>query len=266
MRGFFRQVSGAPVTRRRRLLAIAAAHRTAGCLLYQPPDPAPGRHDPDARLRAAGALIAACPTRGWPAGFAGRRDAFLIVLTRVLGHSHSAARAVTAADIDIGYGLIRIRGDTIPTTDDARTCPRCAVARWLAALDEADGLAGRTLADELSTARAPTAESGHGHAVPEAGHWRATGPLLPPIDRYGWRRDPKPLSRCSIGTRLALATTREPPPEPPAAPPAPKPGLAIDDEAVTALLSKLEDDTAALDARITAILDADADGYRSEFG
>jgi hypothetical protein len=263
LRGFFRQVSGAPATRRRRLLAIAAAHRAAGCLLYQPPDPTPSQRDPGAWLRAPGALIAACPMRGWPAGFAGRRDAFLIVLIRVLGHTHSGARGITPADIDIGDGLIRIRGDTVPATDDAATCPRCAVARWLTALDVADGLAPRTLQDELTTPAAPTIQAGHDHRSPETGRWRATGPLLPPIDRYGWRRDQKPLSRCSIGTRLSLAATRERPPEPPQAPPAPESGLAIDDDAVTALLTKLEDDTAALDARIAAILDADAAGHRA---
>ena len=37
-------------------------------------------------------LIAGCPTRGWPDGLWGRRDAFLIVLTHHLGYAHPAAR------------------------------------------------------------------------------------------------------------------------------------------------------------------------------
>jgi hypothetical protein len=252
LRGFFRQVPGKPATLRRRLRAIAAAHRAAGVLLYQPPQP--GERDSGALLRDAGELIAACPTRGWPAGFTGRRDAFLVVLTTVLGHSHAAAREITAGHIDIGDGMIRIAGRAVPVSTDPRRCPRCAVARWLVVLDEADGLAPRTVHDELTLARPATASAEHAHAAPGTGRWRATGPLAPTIDRYGWRGG-RPLSRRAIGTILTTTAARGPTPEPDSPTlPAPTGRPTIDDAAVSALLAKIEDDTAALDARIAAIL------------
>src|ERR1700754_430004 len=84
--GFLTQVPTRGTTPARRVAAIAAAHRRTGHLLprHTHTDTAPtDAHRPAARPDP-GQLIAACPTRGWPHGFLGRRDAFLIVLTAVL--------------------------------------------------------------------------------------------------------------------------------------------------------------------------------------
>lgn len=264
VRGFFRQVPAAPATRVRRLRAIARAHRDAGALFDHPPGPTgPDSGTVATDVRAAEAMIAACPARGWPAGFTGRRDAFLVVLTRVLGYPHHAARGITGEDIDTaGEDVIRIRGAVVPTSQNPRGCPRCAVARWLAVLDQADGI-GRDHARKcLRTAPAPTAAAGehvHTHAEPQG--WRRAGQLLPAIDQHGWIDDYQPLSLRSITTRLRRAEHRDPDTatEPPVPQPRPAtPGLVCDDAALSALLDDVETGAADLDARIEAVLAEDA--------
>jgi hypothetical protein len=272
VRSFFADVSGAPATRRRRLLAISRAHRDAGALLYRPPEES--AHDPDAARREAGRLLAACPTRGWPAGFTGRRDAFLIVLTRVLGYSHAAARTVTATDIEAGQGIVRLRGKTVPVTEDPRTCPRCVVVRWLAVLDQADGVGRHDAYQALTTDSAPTVASEHFHTLAEQQRWRRARSLLPPIDQHGWIDDYHPvLSLRSIGTRLAAAAAHEPTPEavhPPSTgaaaaegvPAAPDQAASLDDAELFALLADVENGAAELNARIEALLRQDSDRRR----
>jgi hypothetical protein len=267
VRGFFTEVSAAPATRRRRLLAISRAHRDAGALLYRPPDPE--AREPEAARREAGRLLAACPSRGWPAGFTGRRDAFLIVLTRVLGYSHAGARTVTATDIEAGEGIVRLRGATVPVTGDPRTCPRCVVVRWLSVLDQADGVGRHDAYQALATASAPTVASEHVHTLAEPQRWRRARSLLPPIDQHGWIDDYHPvLSLRSIGTRLAAASAREPTPEaaptPSAetaaegAPAAPNHAVSLDDAELFALLADVEKGAADLNARIEALLRQDS--------
>ncbi len=91
-------------------------------------------------------MIAACATRGWPAGLSGRRDAFLIVLTEVLGYPHRAARQLSPADITepsagpAGEAVPCLQGRAVPGGGDPRACPACAVVRWLDILGVADGL------------------------------------------------------------------------------------------------------------------------------
>jgi hypothetical protein len=260
VRGFFRQVPAAPATRRRRLLAIARAHRDAGVLFYQPPEP--GAPESEARLQHAGQLLAACPVWGWPAGFTGRRDAFLIILTRVLGHSHAAARTITAQDVEVGDGMVRIRGRSVPAGGEPRRCPRCAVTRWLSVLGQADGVGRHDAYRELTGLAAATTLEEHGHTLKAPQRFRAAPSLLPPIDRHGWPAERHPvLSLRSIGTILATAAARGPAPglSPPEAL-APEGGLVCDDTALAALLAKVEENTADLDARIAQVLDADAAG------
>lgn len=82
------------------------------------------------------------------------------MLTAVLGYPHTQARDIQPTDLTNSpdpAGAIRIRGRPPPSTDDPRSCPACAVARWLEILGIADGL-GRGLACmHLAVAQAPDA-------------------------------------------------------------------------------------------------------------
>ncbi len=163
--GFLATMPARPATQARRVRAIAAAHRRDGHLLARPDTgpaaapPAPLRRRPDAEL-----MIASCPTRGWPAGLAGRRDAFLIVLTEVLDYTHTAARALHPSDITIATDpseppVMRVEDRQVPDGYNPRTCPTCTVARWLDILGVADGLGRGSARTTLAAAHAPTAAS-----------------------------------------------------------------------------------------------------------
>jgi len=275
--GFLTAAPARPTTLARRVRAIASAHRRAGYLLTRPdigpaaPRPAPERPRPE-----PGLMIAACPTRGWPAGLTGRRDAFLIVLTETLGYPHRAARGLRPAEITEptpvpgGEAVPRLAGRAVPSSDDPRTCPACAVARWLDILGLADGLGRGSARTALAAADAPTPASPHQHTPTEPARWRGAAVLLPAIDRHGWLDDYRPLSTRTIRTRLAHASRRastddlpgEPPDTPPAAtdpaattaptPPA-RPAPELDE--VLTLLDDLADDADALNTRIQALLE-----------
>ncbi len=277
--GFLAALPARPGTVARRVRAIAAAHRRAGYLLTRPEHgpaaprtpihAAPRRGDP-------GLMIAACATRGWPAGLSGRRDAFLIVLTESLGYPHRAARQLRPADITetsagpAGGAVPRLQGQAAPSGGDPRSCPGCAVVRWLDILGVADGLGRGSARTALTAADAPTPASPHQHTPSEPGRWRGAAVLLPAIDRHGWLDDYRPLSTRTIRTRLALASGRastddlltEPPDTPPAANDLAAPTATTNsaraapelDEVLT-LLDDLADDADALNTRIQALLD-----------
>ncbi len=221
-------------------------------------------------------MIAACATRGWPAGLTGRRDAFLVVLTEVLGYTHRGARGLRPADITVstcgpaGESVPWLAGRRVPSGGDPRSCPACALARWLDILGVADGLGRGSARTALTAADAPTPASPHQHNPTEPARWLGAAVLLPAIDRHGWLDDYRPITCRTIRTRLALAAGRadtddlltEPPDTPraatdPAAPTAatgparPVPEL----EEVLTLLDDLAEDADALNIRIQALLD-----------
>jgi hypothetical protein len=273
--GFFTQLPVRGTTPARRIAAIAAAHRNAGYLLQRPPNTTHSDTRPH-----PGPLIAACPTQGWPHGLLGRRDAFLITLTQVLGYSHTQARRIHPGDITIttdptpgtedthtGTGdaetvLPNIRGNAVPTTGDPRTCPACAVVRWLDILGIADGLGRGSARMQLAAATAPTALDPHHHTPTDPPRWRHAAQLLPAIDRHGWIDDYQPLSTRSIHTRLTLATRPDDAgPDPQdhsciAEPETPATRTRTLDEVLT-LLDQVADDADALNRRIQALLAAD---------
>jgi hypothetical protein len=282
--GFLTQVPAHGTTRGRRVAAIAAAHRHAGYLFDHPThtrrsaDQSNTRPDP-------GAMIAACPTRGWPHGMSGRRDGFLIVLTAVLDLRHTHARRITSADLTTrthpetsdgsgthpsadGAGVgWRVGGRIVPASDDPRGCPACAVARWLEILGIADGLGRGSAHMHLSAAHAPTPHSAHRHTVAGPPRWRAAAQLLPAIDRHGWIDDYQPLSTRAIHTRLTLAASRAHHPEPdrtgahtrshPEPPPArrTRPGASLDE--VLTLLDQVAHDADTLNRYIQTLLTED---------
>jgi hypothetical protein len=183
--GFFAALPARPRTTARRVRAIAAAHRRAGYLLERPdtapaaPPPAPARSGPD-----PGLLIAACPTRGWPGGMWGRRDAFMIVLNEHLGYPRPAARDLRADELSILTGdsaPLAVKGTPVSHGENPRTCPACAVLRWLDILGVADGLGRGSARMALIAAGAPTT-SPHEDRPPGAGP-TARSPRAAPGDR-----------------------------------------------------------------------------------
>ena len=218
-------------------------------------------------------MIAGCPTRGWPTGRWGRRDAFLIVLTEVLGYTHPQARALRPDDLTPptsggAAAAVLLAGQTVPTDHDPRSCPACAVTRWLEVLGLADGLGRGSARMALTAAHAPTATSTHQHRGEDPARWRGAAVLLPAIDRHGWHDDYRPMTTRSIRTRLARAAQRaraespQPTPDTPvedaagsAAPAAGERGRSeLELDQVLTMLDDLAADADALNARIQALL------------
>lgn len=203
---FFTAVPARPTTRDRRLHAIMAAHRNAGYHLEELKEATQPAADRRSHLAAAGRMIAACPTAGWPTGFTGRRDGFLIVLIEVLRHTQREAGGLAPAAITLTPDGVSIGAAALPASDDPRGCPTCATVRWLEVCDLVDGL-GRAIARELLSvvpALAPT--SAHSHR-PRHQRWRQMPYLVTGIDQHGWL-SAQPLSTRSINTRLAVARAR----------------------------------------------------------
>jgi len=275
--GFLTAAPARPATLARRVRAIAAAHRRAGYLLARPDTgPAAPRLASERRRPEPGLMIAACATRGWPAGLVGRRDAFLIVATEVLGYPHHAARQLHPTDLTVpttgaaDESVPWLQGQAVPGYGDPRSCPACAVVRWLDILGVADGLGRGSARMTLTAADAPTPASPHQHIESGPARWRGAAVLLPAIDRHGWLDDYRPISIRAIRARLALAAGRadtdgpvgEPPDTPPAAadpdPPisatgSGRPAPELDE--VLTLLDDLAEDADALNTRIQALLD-----------
>ncbi|BBG05713.1 MULTISPECIES: hypothetical protein [Pseudonocardia] len=277
--GFFTALPARPATLARRVRAIAAAHRRAGYLLSRPdhgpaapPPPRPAQQ----RWTAAGPLLAACPTRGWPHGLHGRRDAFLIVATIGLDLSHRDARALLPDAVTVaGSGgenpddQVSVADQDMPTDPDPRACPACAVVRWLDTLGVLDGLGRGSARMDLTAAHTPTRHSHHQHHPRTPQRWQRAAILLPAIDQHGWHDDYRPITTRTIRTRLALAAHRatssvtapgtpsrgdreanaSPTPET-TTPPAPQ---SLDE--VLTLLDGVADDADALNARITALIE-----------
>lgn len=156
---FLTAVPGRPATLARRRRAIAAAHRRAGLSAEHLQLDTSGAcsaafFERQQRRDGAGDLIAVCPTRGWPTGLTGRRDGFLVVLIEVLGHTRERASRLTPAEITLSDGRVTIAGRAVPEGTDPRSCPGCAVGRWLEVCDLGDGL-GQAIGRRLLTSTAP---------------------------------------------------------------------------------------------------------------
>ncbi|ALL79492.1 hypothetical protein AD006_30075 (plasmid) [Pseudonocardia sp. EC080610-09] len=225
-------------------------------------------------------MIAACPTRGWPHGLHGRRDAFLVVLTVALALPYSAARDLTPAAVvvdtttDLPMGgdvdeVVTIAGQAVPTAADPRACPACAVVRWLDILGTLDGLGRGSARMDLVAAHAPTTDAPHTHQTRGSRRWRAAATLLPAVDQHGWLDDYRPITARTIRARLARAAARSTHyvaeemalPKPagilstsPDAKPLPTITTPALDQ-VLAVLDSVSDDADALNARIQALLD-----------
>ena len=79
------------------------------------------------------------PSHGWTAGWTGRRDRALLVLSHLAGLSYDNIATLRVADVTISEGVATIRTPggttTLPMADTSLLCGPCALARWLHAVD-----------------------------------------------------------------------------------------------------------------------------------
>lgn len=280
--GFLTALPARPATLARRIRAIATAHRHAGHLLDRP-DGGPAAPSPPVprrpRWTEPGPMIAACPTRGWPHGLHGRRDAFLVVLTASLALPYPAAQVLTPAaivinnpadpptshDVDNIDEVVAVAGRAVPNDADPRACPRCAVVRWLDILGTLDGLGRGSARMDLVTAHALTSNDPHTHRPRPPYRWRGAATLLPAIDQHGWLDDYRPITIRTIRTRLAAArgvqpafdgrALQKPAEEPSHAGSIGSTDFTLDE--VLVVLDTVADDVDTLNTHIQALLDHD---------
>lgn len=191
---FFAEVPGAAstLTRRRRDLEVAGL--------------APPRKPPPAAGRVAGldAALRVIPVGGWPDGLVGRRDAALLVTSRVAGLRRPQLRGLV-----VGGEL-----PDLPVVDaHPSVCPACALSRWVRTLLVACVAGWGEVRIQLAELPAAPASDTDGHdcarAMPTCRSPIRAVPLLSGIDRYGWVDESRPLSPRAIsaivGARLAAA-------------------------------------------------------------
>jgi len=96
----------------------------------------PGQSDSLGRVQE---VLRTLPSHGWTAGWTGRADRALLVLSQLAGLSYANIAALTAGDLTIADGTATIRTPGGKTTlrgiDNDLLCGPCALARWVHALD-----------------------------------------------------------------------------------------------------------------------------------
>ena len=131
--------------------------------------------------------LRAVPSAGW----LGRRDRAVLVLSQMAGLSQEEIATLTAADVVIADGVATISAPTgvirLAASGDGMICGPCALARWLHVLNLTAVYSDRCVIDSVIARGAPlSANSPHlcdGTAV--ASDSTAQLLLLPPIDRWG---------------------------------------------------------------------------------
>ena len=125
------------------------------------------------------------------AGWVGRRDRAVLVLSQMAGMSDEHIAGLTAGDVVIADGAATITAPTgtitLPASSDGLSCGPCALARWLHVLDMTVIYPDRYVIDAvIARAASLSADSPHlcrgTHAVTDTTRQL---PLLPPIDRWG---------------------------------------------------------------------------------
>jgi hypothetical protein len=137
------------------------------------------------------AALRTLPSHGWTAGWTGRRDRALLVLSQLAGLSYESIAELTIGDVQIvdGTATIRTPGGTtrLEKDDDDLICGPCALARWIHALDLAAIYPDtRVVAAVIARAVPLKADSPHlcqgTVTVAEATRQKA---LLPNTDQWG---------------------------------------------------------------------------------
>jgi hypothetical protein len=139
------------------------------------------------------------PSHGWTAGWIGRRDRALIVLSRVAELPYQRIARLSAGDIGFTDGAAIIAGPdgstTVAPSSDGLVCAPCALARWLHALDLTVVYTDtNVIASVIGRAAPLTAHSPHVCQSPQpiSAATREV-PALPTMDRWGILA-PQPLS------------------------------------------------------------------------
>jgi hypothetical protein len=131
--------------------------------------------------------LRASPSAGW----VGRRDRAVLVLSQMAGLSDEDIAGLTAGDVVIVDGVATISAPTgtitLPASGDTLSCGPCALARWLHLLDMTVIYPDRYVIDAvIARAASLSADSPHlcrgTHAVTDTTRHML---LLPPIDRWG---------------------------------------------------------------------------------
>lgn len=193
---------------------------TGSALRSAPTQRTPGPHPDRTRaVRSVDAALRALPSHGWPAGWVGRRDRALLVLSQLAALPFSAIAALTVDDIVVHDGEATIRADhgdpvTLPITQDCLLCGPCALSRWLHAL----GLArvhsdGRVVASVIARAAPLTPHSPHVcEGTPQASEETGETLVFPADER--WATAPASRPALPIPARplhdLRARTTRGP--------------------------------------------------------
>ena len=128
--------------------------------------------------------LRASPSAGW----VGRRDRAVLVLSQMAGMSDEDIAGLIAGDVVIADAAATITAATgtitLPASDDSMICGPCALARWLHLLDMTVIYLDRYVIDAVIARAAPlSADSPHlCHAVTDTTRHLL---VLPPIDRWG---------------------------------------------------------------------------------
>lgn len=152
--------------------------------------------------------LARCPAYGWPVAVAGRRDAWLLVATRVLRLPRAHAVGLRVRDLP-GH-LARL-----PEVLHGKPCHRCVSLRWLDVVKTYEQWSRAAVRSQVYTRPAGTwSPAIIGSAVPcddSCGRLEqvladvpAHTVLAPAIDRHGWWTHWRPMSPRALTTVLAL--------------------------------------------------------------
>lgn len=184
----------------------------------------PGRRDlwriPERDWAPVDMALARCPAYGWPLAVPGRRDAWLIVATRVLRLPRAHAAGLRARDLPT---LL----ERLPEpAQRGAPCLRCVALRWLDVVHTHEQWS-RAAVREKVWARPPGTWSPSviGSAVPCSESCDRLSDVLaaiprhtvisPAIDQHGWWTDWRPLSTRALTAVLARRCDRyAPAPEP----------------------------------------------------
>jgi hypothetical protein len=191
---------------------------------------------------AVEAALRALPSHGWTQGMFGRRDRCLLVLSQIAGVPYTHLARLTAGDVAVVDGTVRIvipvGVRTVAADPDPVLCAACAVARWLRILKVVvTRPSSRDVAHALKRAKPTTGGSRHLCRSTRGLDNSTLGvPLLPPIDQWGFvpfpvqRLTPHSLSRRTrdllngdLGAHRDLPVDTDDEPQSPPPPPSPVP-------------------------------------------
>lgn len=200
---FLRSVAGARATQQRRWRHIRHVHDTNSTPLPQPDAPEtdlPWRTGPG--WADVPTSLSHCAAFGWPHGFHGRRDAWLVVCAGIVGMTRRQIVTVTPSSIRLSPGddaPATVGGIPIPRGGgDPWRCPACAVVRWL----QVAGLADRWGRYSVKAELVSPGPVEHVCDQPIPGYWRELWQVSVAIDRWGQLND-EPLHPRTVSAILA---------------------------------------------------------------